>query len=330
MGAEREKRVWERIAELGFADAVESKGFKRVGKTHWRLDGDGIVHHVKLYRGFAIEPGSFRDFSGICFPAIDELCRKIDERPPGSKVPYGTAHCHLEGTIYDAYCSSEVRRFQKMYPEPGPPKGLLEKTKALLFVPRRPHFEREFFRPLPCYEERTTVDAGSGAWLTRNRDIQDVADVVTRTWLDYDWPDTARWPSFHSFYEERWKEQLEDRSMPDTHDFLFARLAEDWGVIERMAGKVFADTGKNFETELHELTRHRLRVVSNIDWKTYIRTDKGQRHMRRDAMVRVVSPLKRARRLLQHSVTLGYGIKDPGIDFGPLIESEKDPGYFEI
>ncbi len=52
MGAETEKPVWERIAEMGFADAVESKGFKRVNATHWKMESEGLTWRVRLVQGY--------------------------------------------------------------------------------------------------------------------------------------------------------------------------------------------------------------------------------------------------------------------------------------
>ena len=166
MGGADDKPVWERIADLGFADTVESKGFKRVGKTHWRLDGDGIVHHVKLYRGFSVQPGSFRDFGGSHVPGLDSMCRAVDVSSRSHRIPYSTARCHFLGNIHDAHVSREWQRFRREYPEGG---GMA------------PNFRFEFLQPLRFFEPRVTEDNDSGAWIARDHEIGDVARFVAES-----------------------------------------------------------------------------------------------------------------------------------------------------
>ena len=178
MGGADDKPVWERIAELGFADAVESRGFKRVGKTHWRLDGDGIVHHVKLYRGFSIEPGSFRDFRGLFMVQLDTVYRKLAQSAPHLRVPYSASLCHEQSSIHDD------RRAQRQHIHTGDavPRAPAFRPWAGIaaWMHGREHEDRaNDARPaLPHYDECVVDQAGGGAWLTHDRQIDDVADVL--------------------------------------------------------------------------------------------------------------------------------------------------------
>ena len=103
---------------------------------------------------------------------------------------------------------------------------------------------------------------------------------------------------------------------------MLARLAEDWKAIENLADNLFSDANRNFEAELLELRRRRLRIVDSIDWKSYLKTDAGKRRIEHDAMMRVVRPLYRARKILRHSAILDYRLHDPGLNFSPLTEFE--------
>ncbi len=66
---------WQRVAEAGFGQAMEDCGFRKVGRTMWRRDGDRIAWRVALTKGYADEPGSFRASYGGFVKEIDELVK---------------------------------------------------------------------------------------------------------------------------------------------------------------------------------------------------------------------------------------------------------------
>ncbi|PJK29116.1 hypothetical protein [Minwuia thermotolerans] len=312
MGAEKEKPVWERIAELGFADAVDSKGFKRVGKTHWRLDGDGIVHHVKLYRGFAIEPGSFRDFQGVYIPEFDDMCRRVGEWQRSHRIPYGTALIHFEDCIYQCYVDAERSRYVRIYPESR--KG-------------RPNFTFEFLQPLPFYEPRVTVDAGSGAWLSANADLHDLARALVDSWLRYACMDLAPGADYLSYYCRVLRKSLHRTRFPRSESFILAKIADDAEMIEYLSNKLFERATLEFSTEHERVRNHRTRLAGESGLKEPVQEDALREGIEKETVQTVFGPRQTARKILRHSEILGYGLKDPGIDFGELERAERDESW---
>ena len=92
---------WQLVAEAGFGRAMEDCGFRKVGRTLWRRDGDRIAWRVALTKGYADQAGSFRASYGGFVREIDELVKLYNpkrsmERMEGTSVPY-----HLGSTLGD-------------------------------------------------------------------------------------------------------------------------------------------------------------------------------------------------------------------------------------
>ncbi|PJK30885.1 hypothetical protein [Minwuia thermotolerans] len=333
MAEDKEKPVWERIAELGFADAVESKGFRRVGRTHWRLDGDGIVHHVKLYRGFAIEPGSFRDFLGTFFPGLDKLYERVDAPPLSRRIPYGRALCHRDQTIYDSYYVAEVSRYQTAFPEVPPAQGFWERIKQF-WPPQRPDFSSEFFRPLPYWDSRVTEDAGSGAWLTDGANLRDVADVVTSAWADHEGPLLAAGRSLQSYYEHFDRTRWRDARHFDIDRFLMAILADDLITAKEIVADTFERVRHtpSLEEMYASLWKQKGRLASSVDWRRLRQTPQGKEMIRFEAASLAAAPMFEARRALQCCEKFGIELgSKPEIDsaFIEAYERGKRAWYSE-
>ncbi|ANK83017.1 MAG: hypothetical protein TEF_21085 [Rhizobiales bacterium NRL2] len=309
MAESKEKPVWERIAELGFADAVESRGFRRVGRTHWRLDGDGIVHHVKLYRGFSTEPGSFRDFLGVYIPQLDEMCERVGEWRRSRRIPYGTAPIHFEDSIYERYVDAEFERYCHMYPAGR--KG-------------RPSFTLGFLRPLPFYESRITADSGSGAWLSQGADLHELTCTVAESWLRYAWSDIGQGPDYLSYYAQVLRKGLGRTHFPRSVSFILAKIAEDGEMIENLGHKLFERASLDFATEQDRVKNHRMRLAGGPGSKNPVLQQELRIEIEKETVQNVFRPRQVARKILRHSQILGYDIKDPGIDFDELERAERN------
>ena len=334
MGGADDKPVWERIAELGFADTVEGKGFERVGKTHWRLDGDGIVHHVKLYRGFSVEPGSFRDFLGTFFPGLDELYERVDEPPLSRRIPYGRAPCHRDQTICDSYHVAEVSRYRAAFPEVPPAEGFWARIKQF-WPSQRPDFSTEFLRPLPCWDPRVTGEAGSGAWLTDGANLQDVADILTSAWSDHEWPRLANGRSLHGYYEHFERSQRSDSRHFDIDRFLMAVLVGDLVTAKAIAADTL-DRARHTPSleEMYEcLWKQKGRLASSVDWRRLRHTPEGKERIEFEAASLVAAPMLEARRALACCREFGIDVDQPpeiDLAFIEAYEKRKRAWYKEI
>ena len=309
MGGADDRPVWERIAELGFADAVESKGFKRVGKTHWRLDGDGIVHHVKLYRGFSIEPGSFRDFLGIYIPRLDEMCRQVGEPQRSHRVPYGTAPVHFQETIYECYVDFEYRRYQKAYPG---------NSKA------RPSFTLQFLQTLPNYNPRITIDSGSGAWFSQNGNFAQLAKILDDSWKKYAYLELQRFTDYCAYYFNVMRDGICRSQTATPQSFMLSKLAGDQKTIDILGKRVFERATDDLDAEILRVKEHRMRLAGHSEYQESDQYTEEKEEIEIEATKNLLRRQYQARKLLRHSDLLGYQLKDPGIDFGVLHRAERD------
>ena len=315
MGGADDKPVWERIADLGFADAVESKGFKRVGKTHWRRDGDGIVHHVKLYRGFSVQPGSFRDFQGTFIPGLDALSERVGEAPLSHRIPYGTAPVHFDGFVFESYALQEWRNFLQRHPD-------AEKINWLGFV-------SGVLEPLPYYNPRLTIDNDSGAWVASDEVLGEVAETLTQAWLFYKCRTISQDIDYLSLYNRVIRSGVSKAKAPHLRDFLFAILADDVDVVQRLWATLLARVPQDsdVDTEFERLRRKRERVIAPINWAALLKTQTGQKRLEREAVRNVFVPMQRVRQIQDHLRILGYCFDADHLDLDALESAERDPKW---
>jgi|GEM_PF-3490127 len=100
-------KPWHLVADAGFGAAMEECGFRKVGRSMWRRDGDRIAWCVALTRGYAGTPGSFRASYGGFVKEVDELVRLFNpkrrmECMPGTSTPWHVGRC-LEDDLFNEY-----------------------------------------------------------------------------------------------------------------------------------------------------------------------------------------------------------------------------------
>ena len=185
MSASSEKPAHVQVAEAGFGEVVQRHGFRRVAKAHWRLDGDGIVHHLMLRPGPKSNPGSFRDFDAVFFPEFEALCETCGIDNDSSKLPLGKARYHFGG--YHLIAGQDYWRQREAYEAENPPRELSTWEFLVdLFKrsPPEPRFDRDIYRP-PYgwwWSDRYGAFPEEGAWTIPPGRLDEVAASVTNTW----------------------------------------------------------------------------------------------------------------------------------------------------
>ncbi|ANK83016.1 MAG: hypothetical protein TEF_21080 [Rhizobiales bacterium NRL2] len=265
MGAEREKPVWERIAELGFADAVESTGFRRVNATHWKMEGEGLTWRMRLVRGYKATPTSFLPVHGAFVHGLDELYARWDGSKASQYLHGGGQRVHMQSDTGMDVILAQKREFDRLHPPPPPLpgrggwRGLLDE----IFQPVRPDFEKEFLDIR--YWGRAGNDLRAQAFLTEGHDLRDVAATIIGYWERYSWPWIEARLDFRNLYRFHWGPgTIPDIRHPDPFYYAVARLAGDQAHIERMADAAFAEARKSYEDVWKECEREGSFERSNV------------------------------------------------------------------
>lgn len=237
---------WQRVADAGFGQAMEDCGFRKVGRTMWRRDGDRIVWRVALTKGYADEPGSFRASYGGFVKEIDELVKLYNpkrsmERMEGTSVPY-----HLGGTLVDDLIEEVSQKDlvswrRKWEAEQNSRSGWKGFWKDLIDpIPPSPDVD---FSEVPFLEK---VGMSSHQWAFVIREEHQVREV-TELLLGNFHKDALPWMQerldFDMAYPRRWGPSDYNRNgsaYRDPEYFAAAKLAGDQDWIEEMAEKAFS------------------------------------------------------------------------------------------
>lgn len=262
---QKEPPVWQRIAELGFADAVESKGFKRVGKTHWKMEGDGLTWRVLLVKGYKDTPGSFDAVHGAFVHGLDELYSRFEGRRASSPLRQSSARAHLISDIGSDVTRVQKKEYDRLYPD-RKEEGWRELWRSLIDPDMRPSFEWEFLNI--NYWARAGSQSHQWCFVTQGADLQDVADVLSDYWDRYSWPRIEKELSFEELYRREWGPDIwHDPRILDPFNFAVAKMAGDDHYINDMAAYFIADAERSYAdvkkecARKGELDRKRLRRI---------------------------------------------------------------------
>ena len=243
MGGADDKPVWERIAELGFADAVESKGFKRVNATHWKMEGDGLTWRVRLVRGYRATPTSFLPVHGALVHGLDELYEKWDGSKASEYLHGAGQRVHMQSDTGADVTMAQKRDYDRLYPASRIYGGWLGLFKDMLedmrLLRARPIFDRDFLNIR--YWGLAGESLHADAFLTEGHDLDDVARVVTDYWERYSWPWIKARLGSADLYRLHWGPGT--HSLTNVHPFFFAvaEIAGDRAFIAEMAQAVFRE-----------------------------------------------------------------------------------------
>lgn len=324
MSMPKETPAHVQVAEAGFGAAVEAKGFKRVGKTHWRLDGDGIVHHVRLNRGYTSIPGSFRDALGMDFPEFWKLAELCGHETSSDKLPGTSIHCHFAGADVFVPIDRDVQfdNWKGLYGNPDH-RSLWRDIRDLFKPP--PNFNKAFYKMPAGY--RKNLDAGgrvdAEAWILQDLTPEELVSSITECWERGYWEARGHQTSFQIVYDEIFREAIEERASFSANHFIYAYMVGDLHLIQQMADRQIARLDRTLEDIHQKIYANCIRPVSRVDWKVERDTHAGWRAIRDAAMSHFADPRRALLRMKKMSEALGIELKMPYVDRQPVDDWDK-------
>ncbi|GJL88542.1 MAG: hypothetical protein DHS20C03_22510 [Minwuia thermotolerans] len=246
-------KPWHLVADAGFGAAMEECGFRKVGRSMWRRDGDRIAWRVALTKGYAGTPGSFRDGYGGFVKEVDELVKLYDpkrslERMEGTSVPM-----HLGSALSD----NLIRELREKEFEPWRRKWQAERINrtGLLGI------LKDFIKPIPPspdvdfsevpFLENVGPSSLDWAFVVRTEaEVSEIAQQLIRIWHQAAMPWIEDRLDFGQAYPRTW-----GPDSPGTRYYCFenpefyaaAKLAGDQAWINEMARRAFAQAPKSID-----------------------------------------------------------------------------------
>lgn len=243
--------VHHRVADSGFAEAVERHGFRRVGKAHWRMDNDETTWRIALIKGDQKwHPGSFRPMMGGLAKGIDELCEKVDGKPGSGRITGMSARAHLFDEI-GQHTHDELRRAYRADPsilrrEPGF-RGWLKhvftnEAEALDQVSRIP------------YWDEIGISGYVFGFHTKDADMSDVIASVVHCMDEYAMPLIGSLTTLDGFYRRFWSPDAKYPRPEEVRErFAAGKLLGDLKGLQRLADEVFEPAAMTEEQIWREL-----------------------------------------------------------------------------
>ena len=237
---------WQLVAEAGFGRAMEDCGFRKVGRTLWRRDGDRIAWRVALTKGYADQPGSFRASYGGFVREIDELVKLYNpkrsmERMEGTSVPY-----HLGSTLGDDLIhelgEKELHPWRRKWQaERNSRSGWRGFWKDLIDpIPPIPNVD---FSEIPFFEK---VGMSYHQWafvIREEHQVAKVTDLLLDNFHKHALPWMQQRLDFDMAYPRRWGPSDYNRNSGaywEPEYYAAAKLAGDQAWILEMAEKAFS------------------------------------------------------------------------------------------
>ena len=312
MGGADDKPVWERIAELGFADAVERKGFERVNATHWKMEGEGLTWRVRLVRGYRATPTSFLPVHGALVHGLDELYAKWDGSKASEYLHGAGQHVHMQSDTGADVVRAQRLEYERLYPRSKFYGGWLGLARELLehfrILRTRPVFARDFLKIQ--YWGSASEGLRAKAFLTEGHDLDEVTRVVTDYWERYSWPWIKARLCFQDLYHLNWAVDRHRYGAVLPFNLAVAKLACDQSFIDSLANKKFS--------EMHSAARTAARLGFEPDDVATLHVIRQVSTKRDKAIVNLVGHLSEVRMLVAISHALDLGVPKPDIDLRPF------------
>jgi len=244
-------KPWHLVADAGFGAAMEECGFRKVGRSMWRRDGDRIAWRVALTKGYVAAPGSFRGSYGGFVKEIDELVKlykpkRSPERMEGTSVPW-----HLGGTLVSDLISElgekELEPWRRKWQaERINRTGLLGILKDFINpIPPSPNVD---FSEVPFLENAGPSSLDWAFVVRTEQDVAEVTEVLLRSFRRDALPWFQERLDFDQAYPRRWGPSDYNRTTSaywDPEYYAAAKLAGDQEWIEEMAGIAFSKAQTN-------------------------------------------------------------------------------------
>lgn len=319
MAEQKEKPAHVQVAEAGFGAAVEAKGFRKVGRTHWRLDGDGIVHHVRLNKGYTNIPSSFRDAYGFDYPEFWKLAERCGYDRYRDKLP-GTS-IEIHGAADDALVSLDrsvqLQDWINTYGDPN--ERSLRSLFRDLFRPA-PDFNTSYYRE-PSGQKKNLQGGGrfdAKAWILNGLTVEELARSISECWQRGHWHIHGRHTSFQSYYECSMREIIANRIGFLEDHLIYAFMGSDLHLIQRMADQEIERLGPSIEDHHERIYDRCANKVARVDWKIERDTQAGWRAIRDSAMSSHARPRRYLIRIREMADALGIEVRTPHIDPTPV------------
>lgn len=244
-------KPWHLVADAGFGAAMEDCGFRKVGRSMWRRDGDRIAWRVALTKGYADEPGSFRASYGGFVKEIDELVKLYNpkrslERMEGTSVPL-----HLGGAlVHDLISELREKEFEpwrrKWEVEGSNRSGWQGFWKDLTDpIPPAPNVD---FSEIPFLENAGPTGLDWAHVVRTETDVSKVAQQLIGIWHKDGLPWMQQRLDFDLAYPRRWGPSDYNRNSNaymSPEYYAAAKLAGDQAWILELAEKAFAQARTN-------------------------------------------------------------------------------------
>ncbi len=305
-------KAWHRVADAGFGDIIMQHGFRKVGRSMWRRDGDGVQWRVALTKGYADEPNTFRVVYGGMVPGLAELVKSYDPKQTFERLP-GTSVRRDAGGDLDLDMLYEQREAWEAN-HPYERKKGWRRFLQIAFEPPEEKFHLSYIEVPFC--DLDHYASTFRAFDTSRGDISDIAETLGRAWvrLNLDWIEQRLdYPDLYADYWGPNSRNVRRSSNEDPEFYAAAKLAGDQDWINTMAEQVFREGRKTFDETRHEEIR-RGPIIQN---SRKLGPDECE-VMYRNAHV---AKLRAARTVICIAEAMQIDIPDHGIDFDSFGET---------
>lgn len=321
MSKPKETPAHVQVAEAGFGDAVEAKGFKRVGKTHWRLDGDGIVWRVATTPGSAQIDQSFDIVQGIYVDGLDDLYAAIAGKRKSEPMGRTSAAVHswidLTSSIVGARRSELTEQHSRAHSIWRQKNWL---GRLIAAEPRMPaHSTGSWTIPYAGKE----AEYGEEQWITlASGPIDEVIAYTLDHWKSWMYPDVVKYRSATEICIDAWGAGTPAATTGNRIAFAAAKLIGDDIQIKSMARAKFDRAQQPVSFFRKENREHWTYWINPDEWSRRRRDGYFRRTRNEWAIVRKREAIRACKWLLEWSDALDLGLDDPGIDWGFLERHE--------
>ncbi|WP_416898045.1 MAG: hypothetical protein ACMVY4_21810 [Minwuia sp.] len=324
MSGSADKPAHVQVAEAGFGDMVERHGFRRVGKAHWRLDGDGIVHHLRLDQPYRTLPGSLRDTSGHLLPRYAQLAEKCGVKDHQVRMPGSKIFCHDVSSYWiadeDKARQRDAHANEYAYYDDAP---LWKALYWHAFKRERiaVRFEGGYYRPPRGWDTAMPelVNPNAKSWMLRDMQPEDLAASMATAWETGVWQRClSRWTSYAGYYDNLLKDWVNNREGFLPSYVLFAYLAGDMAAIERTARSVVSEIGPTVDDVYESTWHYASQTINGQKWGKLRNTPLGKRAIKDAAMASVASAVRDVIQMRDLTAKLGLDFEWPDVDPAPV------------
>jgi hypothetical protein len=322
MADQKEKPAHVQVAEAGFGAAVEAKGFRKVGRTHWRLDGDGIIWRVAITPGSILVDGSFEIFQGVYVEGLDALYEKIGGKKKSERLGKTSTPAHSWSDLVNDIVSGKADELERVYQEEVAEwRREMGFWKFLPLEPEKPDYRKQAW-DIPYIQREGKV--GDRYFFTLNAAPADeVIAFATEQWVRWMYEDVETYPDRKSVCKGAWGQATVSSDFGLAIAFVAAKLVGDQEQIQAMADAKFKRAQQPISFFRRENREDWTYWFDTAEWCRRRRDGFYNRTRKEHAIVSKREAIRDCGWMLEWSKKLHLGIDDPGIDWNFLKKYEK-------